>query len=174
MARPHPDTKPDRRFRFEAAGQLVAHKVREAGQKRGFAEARLLTHWPEIAGADLAPLCRPVKISHAKGGLGANLVVLVNGAAAPLVQMRLPALRERINAVYGYNAIARITLTQIAATQLAEDQAPFAHAPKAPDPRIVERAAQVADGVQDQSLRDALERLARNVLTRTQIRKETT
>jgi hypothetical protein len=164
----------DRRRRFETAGRLVAPHLREAMQKRGFAEARLLTHWSEIAGADIAGLCQPVKISHGKGAMGATLVLQVTGAAGPLVQMRLPALRERLNAVYGYNAIARITLTQIALTGMAEAQADFAPPKPQISSQAARKAAAYAQGTQDDGLRVALERLARNVLSRTQIKKETT
>lgn len=163
----------DRRRRFETAGQLVAPHLREAMQKRGFAEARLLTHWAELAGADIASLCQPVKISHGRGAMGATLVLHVTGAAGPLVQMRLPALRERLNAVYGYNAIARITLTQVALTGMAEAQAKFTPSPPQITPQAARKAAEYAHGTRDDGLRVALECLARNVLSRTQIKKET-
>jgi hypothetical protein len=170
--KPAPNTPPERRARgFVAAAQLMAPQIRTAGEARGFAVARLLTHWAEIAGEDIAALCRPVKIGYGKGGLGATLCVLTTGAAAPLLQMQLPQLRERVNACYGYNAIARITLTQTAPTGFAEGQAEFAHAPKrsappAPAPDISAKAAATAAVVQDAELRTALERLARNVLSK--------
>ena len=49
-----------------------------------------------------------------KAFMGATLILLAKPAHAPMVQMELPRLKDRINAVYGYNAIARITLTQTA------------------------------------------------------------
>ena len=169
--KPVPTTPRPRRARgFEAAAHLVAPQIRTAGEARGFAVAKLLTHWAEIAGADIAALCRPVKIGYGKGGLGATLSLLTTGAAAPLLQMQLPNLRERVNACYGYNAIARITLTQTASTGFAEGQAEFTPAPKrstpAPAPEISRQAAATASVVQDAQLRTALERLARNVLSK--------
>ncbi|OYX26145.1 MAG: RNA-binding protein, partial [Rhodobacterales bacterium 32-66-7] len=64
MARkPLPDPSPQRRQRgFEAAGGLVSAPVRAVGETRGFAVARLLTQWAEVAGAELAARTRPVKI----------------------------------------------------------------------------------------------------------------
>ena len=112
--------------------------------------ARLLTHWAEIAGEDLARITRPVKIGYARDGFGATLTLLTTSAQAPMVQMQLPQLRERVNACYGYNAISRIALTQTAPTGFAEGQAEFAPAPKAApaaDPAIAATAARVAEGV---------------------------
>ena len=154
---------------FEAAAGLMKDQVRHAGESRGFAVARLLTHWPEIAGADLAGLCRPVKVGYGREGFGATLTLLVAGAVAPMVEMQKERLRERVNAAYGYAAISRILLTQTAARGFAEGQTPFAPAPQAPprpDPAVVARAAEVAGNVQDADLRSALEIMARNVLAR--------
>lgn len=171
MARPPQNTSQHRRGRgFEPASGLVRAQIRAAGEGRGFALTRLLTHWAEVAGADLAALTRPVKMTYARaGGLGASLSLLVQAAHAPMVQMELPRLKERVNAVYGYNAISRITLTQTAATGFAEGQADFGGAPKAaaaPDPAVLARAAETAAPINDTALRSALERLAQNVLSR--------
>ena len=172
VRKPLPDPSPQRRQRgFEAAGGLVKAPVRAVGETRGFAVARLLTHWAEVAGEDLAAKTRPVKIGYGKGGMGATLTLLVKAAEAPMVQMALPHLKDRVNAVYGYAAVNHIHLTQTAATGFAEGQADFAHGPKvvappAPDPAILAEAHAVAEGVEDPGLRAALEQLAQNILTR--------
>lgn len=156
---------------FRQAGALVSRDIREAGEARGFAVARVLTHWPEIAGADLAAKTRPVRISYARGGLGATLTLLTTGAEAPLVEMQAERLRERVNACYGYNAIARIRITQTAPSGFAEAQAAFVQASRtaadqAPTPEVGERASRAAAGIADERLRDALERLGAHVLSR--------
>ncbi len=165
-----PAPSPQRRQRgFEPAGGFVKEPVRAVGETRGFALARLLTHWAEVAGEDLAKVTRPVEVSYGRGGMGATLTVLVNGAHGPQVDMQKERLKERVNAVYGYAAVSHIRLTQTAATGFAEGQAEFAPAAKAavlPDPAVVARAAVVAEGVGDPSLRAALELLAQNILTR--------
>lgn len=163
---------PDRRQRgFEPASHLLQARIRTVGESRGFAVSRLLTGWAEIAGPDLAPVTRPVKVSYGReGGLGAVLTLLVAPAHAPMVQMELPQLKDRVNAAYGYAAIARISLTQTAATGFAEGQAQFTPAPKpgprAPDPQLASQAAGVAAPIRDEGLRSALEALAQNILTR--------
>ncbi|MDP2084004.1 MAG: DUF721 domain-containing protein [Gemmobacter sp.] len=160
-----------RRMRgFEPAGGLMARRIQKAGESRGFAIARLLTHWAEVAGADMAAITRPVKVGYGREGMGATLTLLVAPAHAPMVEMKKERLRERVNAVYGYNAISRVHLTQTAATGFAEGQAAFAPAPRDDLPRdlptLGPEARAVADGVADDGLRRALELLAQNVLSR--------
>ncbi len=161
-----------RRRGFEPAFALMAGQVRSAGESRGFAVARLVTHWAEVVGEDLAATTRPVKVGYVREGFGATLTLLVQGASAPMIEMQKERIRERVNAVYGYNAIARIHLTQTAATGFAEGQAGFSHAPKAPtaDPvreaETAREAARRAEAIADPGLREALERLAKNILSR--------
>ena len=175
MARkPLPEPSADHRRRgFEPAFGLMKDPLRQAGEQRGFAVTRLLTHWAEVAGPELALKTRPVKIGYGREGLGATLTLLVKATEAPVVQMQLPALKDRVNAVYGYAAVAHVHLTQTAATGFAEGQAEFAPAPKPalkpapqPDPALQSRAREQADGVADPGLRSALEQLAQNILTR--------
>ena len=166
----YPRDFPNRRRRgFQQAATLLADRVQKAAEGRGFAVARLLTHWPEIAGAQHARVTRPVRISHARGGFGATLTLLTTGPAAPLVEMQLPQLRERVNACYGYNAVQRIVLTQTAASGFAEGQAIFAAPDKTaapPDPRIREKADQIARQFQDPALAQAMALLATNIETK--------
>ena len=166
-----PSRGPRRMRGFEPAAGLLRERIRKAGESRGFAASRVLTHWVEVAGRDIASLCRPVKVSYAQGGFGATLTVLATGAAAPLVQMQLPKLKERVNAAYGFAAIARIVVTQTAAQGFAEPQPRFERsniAPPSPEKLAQARAVVdgLTDGVADGDLRAALDRLATNVLTR--------
>jgi hypothetical protein len=171
-----PPNPEHRRRGFEPAFGLMKDAVRVAGESRGFAVARLLTHWAEVAGEEMARKTRPVKIGYGKGGMGATLTLLVKAAEAPMVQMALPVLKERVNAVYGYAAINHIHLTQTAPTGFAEGQAEFTPAPKKPaqpDPAVQAKAAKAADAVSDPALRTALEQLAQNILTRPRMKKDT-
>lgn len=157
-------------YGFKRTSSLLEGRIRRAGESRGFAVTRLLTHWDEIAGPDLAPLARPVEVKYGRQGLGATLTLLTDGARAPLVEMQKEALRQRVNSVYGYNAIARIRITQTAATGFADGQVAFGRpaAPAAPpeDPAAAIAARAAASDVEDEGLRAALEALARNVLSK--------
>lgn len=164
-------SQPPRRSRgFRQASSLLASQIRRAAEGRGFAVARLLTHWPEIAGPDIAAKARPVKVSHPRSGFGATLTLLTTGPYAPLLEMQLPILRERVNACYGYNAIARIAVTQTAVSGFAEGQAVFdapkPAAPAVPDAQIQQQAARIAADIDDPALQAAIARLAALKLVR--------
>ena len=168
---PLPPGKERRQRGFEPASGLIAARLRAAGEKRGFAVARLLTHWAEVVGDEIARVTRPMKVGYGREGMGATLTLLVQGARAPEIEMQKDRIRERVNACYGYNAISRVVLTQTAPAGFAEAQAAFAGAPapaprRDPDPAVADRAAETAAGVADDGLRQALETLARNVLSR--------
>jgi hypothetical protein len=155
---------------FKRTSALLQPSIRRASESRGFSQTRLLTHWPEVAGESIAAIARPVDISYGRHGMGATLTLLTTGAQAPMLEMQKESLREKINAVYGYNAIVRIRLTQTAPSGFAEGQADFTHRRKAqtvpPAPETLARAGEIVAPVTDDSLRAALERLAQNVLTR--------
>jgi hypothetical protein len=156
---------------FKRSGTLLSPQIRKGAETRGFAVSRVLTHWPEIAGQDIAAIARPVKVSYARHGLGATLTVLTTGAQAPMLEMQKEKLRDRVNAAYGYNAIARVQITQTAPTGFAEGQAQFDHRPAetpkpAPDRATTQAASELAAPVTDEGLREALESLGRNVLSK--------
>lgn len=158
-------------FGFKRTSALLQPSIRRASESRGFAQSRLLTHWPEVAGEDIAAISRPVEVSYGRQGMGATLTLLTTGAQAPMLEMQKEKLRARVNAVYGYNAISRIRITQTAASGFAEGQADFTHrraatAPEPPAPESVQTAARLTAPVTDDNLRAALNSLARNVLTR--------
>lgn len=155
----------DRRGRgFRTAASLAERRIREAGQARGFPVLRLLTHWSEIVGDELARLSRPGKISHGRG-FGATLTLVCSGAAAPLVQMQARRIIDKVNGCYGYAAISHVRVVQTSPEGVAEPQASFRQEAAA-DPALEERASAVAGGVADPELREALQTLARNVLSR--------
>ena len=164
---PARDTSQRKRRGFARAGVLVEGSVNAAGRSRGFAIARLLTHWAEVAGAEVASRARPVKVAYGRGALGATLTLLCRGADAPLVQMQAPRIVERVNALYGYAAIKTIRLTQTAPDGFAEGQAEYAApnvAPLSDDARA--KLRDIASGIEDPELKRALEGLAENVLRR--------
>lgn len=161
-----PQTK-SRSRGFSHASALMQSRIRRVSESRGFSESRILTHWAEIVGDSVASIARPVKVGYAQGGMGATLTVLTTGAQAPMLEMQKEQIRAKLNACYGYNAIARIHLTQTAPTGFAEGQAQFQHAPsriKSPAPEDEQIARKLASGVGDSNLRLALEALGANVL----------
>ncbi len=88
-----------------------------------------------------------------------------------MLEMQKEKLRQKVNAIYGYNAIARVRITQTAATGFAEGKVDFSHQkpktpPTKPDPALRQKAAATVDPVSDDGLRDALARLGENILNK--------
>ena len=154
---------------FKSASGLLQSRIRTASQTRGFAETRLLTHWAEIVGSEIAAQAHPVKVGYGRGGLGATLTILTTGAVAPMIEMQKEQIRERVNTCYGYTAISRVVITQTAPTGFSEGQVQFTPAPKAKpmiSAQVKAQATQVASDVMDDGLKQALETLAGNVLSK--------
>jgi hypothetical protein len=80
---------------------------------KGFAHLEIITHWPELVGAGMAKLCRPLKITFPHNSQAHGTLHLEASAAAamemPYIQ---PQLLEKINRYYGYAAITRVQVKQ--------------------------------------------------------------
>lgn len=154
---------------FSRAATLMQPRIRKASEDRGFAVTRLLTHWAEVVGDATAAVATPVNVSYGRGGLGATLTLLTTGAQAPMLEMQKEQIRDRVNACYGYRAIARLRITQTAPTGFAEGRVAFAPAPrvqKIPDKAAQSQASALSDSVKNDDLRSALTTLGANILTK--------
>ena len=186
--------KPFKRKGFLQAGSLLEVGLRQSMAKRGFGESRVLTHWAEIVGADIARIAEPLKLNYPKDGFGADLVVLCVGANAPLVQMQIPDIIERVNSCYGYRAITRVKVTQtrgkhgegkhagasvahaamsqsaptgLVPSGFAEEATPFQHRTKADILRVSKKQDmhRALANVQNPALKTALESLGESVFS---------
>ena len=161
-------------FGFARTSKLLEERIRKATETRGFSQARLLTQWAEIAGDQISAMSRPVEISYGKGGFGATLTLLTTGANAPMLEMQKGQIRDKVNAVYGYSAIARVRVTQTAASGFADGKVSFRHRKKETEnkiaPEAVEKARQSSADIGDHDLRAALERLGANIISKLRAR----
>lgn len=154
---------------FSRAATLLQPRIRAASEDRGFAVTRLLTHWAEVVGEATAQVATPVNISYGRGGMGATLVLLTTGAQAPMLEMQKDQIRDKVNACYGYRAIARVRITQTAPTGFADGRVAFTPAPKparVPDPSVQSAAKALSEDVKNDDLRAALAALGANVLSK--------
>lgn len=132
-------------------------------QKRGLAEAALISDWPDIIGAALATDTVPLRIARGADGAGGTLHIRVSGALALELQHLQPQVIERINGYFGYRAITRIALQQGPIRARKPAARPRATQPSEEDAEAL--AAQL-EGVADDDLRQALDALGRGVLGR--------
>ncbi len=147
----------------------VENCIAPALARYGFGESDIVTAWPDIAGARVAAFAEPVQIkwprraAAADGGATrppATLVVRVEGAFALELQDLAPLLIERINAHLGWRCIGKLALRQAPLLGRPAPKEP----PARPSPRSMARARDLAAGVTDDGLREALERLGARVL----------
>ena len=76
-------------------GKAAMRLTRKAMPKTGATLSRLKVEWPDIVGEQLARLCRPEKLTPAKGGR--RLTLMVIPAAAGLVQHQSEMIRQRVS-----------------------------------------------------------------------------
>jgi len=131
--------------------------------KRGFAEAQLVAQWPAIIGEALAAGVSPDKLSFARGERrDGTLHLRVASGLALEVQHREPVLIERINAFFGYRAVARLALKQGPPARPPEPAPPRRRPLKGEERQLLDQRLAAID---DPGLKAALERLGEAVLT---------
>jgi len=150
-----------------SVGSFVPGLTRKAFEKHGFSTAALLTDWAGIVGADLASYSAPERLrwqrcvaasgvveEGAAGRPGATLLLRVEGSRAIEVQMRAQTIIDRINAYFGYGAVAELRLIQGPLMQdppVSRRRPALPVPPRNPSPELA--------GVADSGLREALARL---------------
>jgi hypothetical protein len=152
-------------------GSYVPKLTRKVLEKYGFSAATLITDWSTIVGADIAAYAQPERLKWPRGGSpdaeprrsagssGATLQLRVEGSRALDVQYRSRQIIERINAYFGYRAVAQLRLLQ--APLAAPPQQPAAESPRA----LPIRPSREVAGIADDRLRLALARMQAAVTT---------
>ncbi len=160
-------------FGARTLGSFVPRLTRKAFEKYGFSTATMITDWATIVGPDFARYTAPERLKWPKsvnayaetedaesGRPGAMLLLRVDGGRALDVQYKTRQIIERINAYFGYRAIADLRIIQgpIAAGRGAAK--PVALAPPSTPP-----PAEVL-AVADERLRSALEKMSAGLSAR--------
>jgi hypothetical protein len=137
--------------------------------QHGFATSELIARWDDLIGPRFARVTRPLRVvwprvsaevAAESGRPPATLVVRCEGAHALELQYHAPILIERVNALYGWRAIGKVSIRQ-GPVDKPRRAAPVPEPPPAPR----HMAAQV-EAVADEGLREALDRLGRAVAAR--------
>ena len=150
---------------LEHVSVLIRDSMQDAAARQGFATSMILTGWTEIAGASIAGITAPVRISYGRDGKGATLVLKVFGPRAQEVSMSVPRLIERINSSCGYRAVDSIRITQVGRNP-NESANPARRAPRRrrPETGDLNRVESSVGDIKDEQLRRMLLELGRSLL----------
>ena len=148
-------------------GTFVPKLTKTAFEKFGFSTAALLTDWAQIVGPQLAATTRPDRIKWPKSvgqeiaGLtatgergpraGATLHITVDPARALDIQYQGALIIERINAYFGYRAVAELRLVQARVGEATQAVAGRPAMARTIDPAVA--------AIADDGLRFALEQM---------------
>ncbi len=140
--------------------------TRAAFARYGFAYADLITQWPAIAGEAFAKWSEPERIKWPRAAAeerkqGGTLVIRVLPGRGLDLQHETPRIIERINAFYGYGAIASVKIVQGALTARKPPRPALAPLRPAAAQALESRLETVADP----DLKEALRRLGKGVLS---------
>ena len=125
--------------------------------------ANLLDHWAEIVGAEYARVSTPVKIAfpfqpnEAQRKNGVLTIRLPKGLAMEF-SFKADLIRQRVNAYFGYEAFARLTL------DAAFLPPPVVKTEKKADPEALCAMKEKASTVENDELREALEKFGEAML----------
>ena len=161
----------------KTVGSFVPRLTKPAFERYGFSAAALITDWETIVGADIARDTMPERLKWPKradwsgdeaaeenrGRPGATLVLAVAAGRALDIQYKGSQLIERINAYFGYRAIADMRIVQVASIKPAATPGAVARATTvgtAAQPRA--ELARIAEP----GLKAALERMAQGLVAR--------
>jgi hypothetical protein len=160
--------KPGSRF-AAPLGAFVGEVVAPSLAARGLGEASLVTHWPEIVGADIARFARPMQLQWPPRGpkrdpdapiAAATLVLRIDGAFALEATHASQSIVARVNAHLGWRCVGALAFRQ--------GPLPALHKPRPratpPSARALERARELGAGIADEDLREALAQLGARII----------
>ncbi|HLT77023.1 MAG TPA: DciA family protein [Ferrovibrio sp.] len=149
----------------KALGLALGRLTRPVLKKRGAALADILSRWGDIAGPLLAQETQPERLIYAAGaGHGATLEIAVSPAFALEFQHLSPLIIEKVNGYFGYQAVAGLRLKQRPIQRPSESPPEPRPATRPLTAEEQARLAELLRGVEDRSLRQALESLGRSLL----------
>ncbi len=131
-----PRTRPQVQARARLLGDLVEKTLDPLVKKRGFANARLFSHWETVVGPQLAAMALPEQITWRRGKeAGGTLILGCASGDALVVQHQQDIIKERINAFVGWRAVETVRL-KTGRPRPASAPVPRgeAHAPASSDP----------------------------------------
>lgn len=150
----------------KALGQHIGRLTKRAFGRRGFADGAIIADWPSVIGEHLAELSEPERITYPQGKRSGGTLHLriASGSIAVELQHLEPLLIERINGYFGYKAVEKVRLIQAPLAKIGHKKKNAERPPL--NEKKTREVAQILSDVDDPELREALDRLARAIVSR--------
>jgi len=146
--------------RARAVSDMLPAAGGAAFRRFGFVQSSIVSRWREIVGERYAAVSAPESIRFPAGKRSSGVLnLVVEGAHAPMIQHVAPAIVERVNRFFGYQAVERVAFRQ-GIVQVARAKSRIAPPSLRPVP------AGLGDSLRDigdPELRACLEALARGL-----------
>lgn len=142
-----------------AVTKVLRPLSKKFGGKTGASAAALSKHWPQIVGARWAKISSPVKFTGGRDGR--TLVIAAPGAAATLIMSASGPIIERLNGHLGEGHVTRLRVVQTKMSTSAKTSI----AKRGLSPREETQLQEGLSNIENDGLRQALEKLGRGVLT---------
>ena len=129
----------------------------------------LIKAWPDLVGEEFCKTTRPEKINWPRRAheddpfKPAILVVACENSAALFFQHEQPAILERVNIFFGFEAISRITILQKSVVTAKPDKK---NTPAKVTKTDEMRLATILEKIDDPDLKETLAKLGRGVISR--------
>ncbi len=108
---------------FKSSGVLFDELARESAARNGISKHQILSSWEEVVGEDLASICRPERVSHARlGSGGAKLVLKAPKGFVQQVEMQRDQIIERVNTAFGFGAVRGIRIEHTTYKEFVEPE----------------------------------------------------
>ncbi|EMD84523.1 DUF721 domain-containing protein [Pacificimonas flava] len=144
-----------------SVAELVPRVGRRVFRRFGFVESAVVARWGEIVGSALADMTSPDAIRFPQGKRsGGTLHLSAPGVHALSVQHAEPEILDRVNRYFGYGAVARIAIHQVAHPPRKERTPPRSVQPVSASP--AEQDSELRQ-IGDDALRRSLETLAAQI-----------
>lgn len=127
---------------------------------------RLVTHWPDIVGKDLADKAQPVKIRYRKvpgsDRAEATLDIAASTSDSTLLHYRVGLILERINQIFGEQVVTHIRFVPITANEKPQSRPRFLKKPISAKEKA--DLANILEQIDDPELKQRLETLGTSIL----------
>lgn len=151
---------------MRSLSQATAKIVSQNFSRKYIAIGKIVNHWTDIVGADLADKAQPVKIHYRKHKQTktplASLDIACTSAYATTLHYQKDLILERINQIFGDRWITSIRFVTVSSNSN------FLKPKKRPLPLTVEEdnyLTELLDDVQDHDIKDRLKKLGQAIIT---------